>query len=218
MSVQDYKERLEYMAHFYTQNMSEDWKCKMFEQGLCHHLLKALVHLKINEFPELMEQATIVERLDESTTCFEGGEDPIRRNCPRLSDVKKEVRTCFTCNKPEHISLNCPLKKSFGGTPQKSVNGGKPQAAGRVFVMSGAEAEKSSNLILDTCSLFGRNVHVLFDSSATHSFISLLCVENLGLSMFDLGCELVVSTPTFEQVSTSLVCIGCPIEVTGHKS
>ncbi|WVZ19076.1 hypothetical protein V8G54_006398, partial [Vigna mungo] len=66
MSVQDYKERFEYLAHFYTQNMSEEWECRRFEQGLRHHLLKALVHLKINEFPELVEQATIVERLDES--------------------------------------------------------------------------------------------------------------------------------------------------------
>ncbi|XP_017420281.1 uncharacterized protein LOC108330301 [Vigna angularis] len=150
--------------------------------------------------------------------CFECGGDHIRRNCPKLSDVKKEVRTCFTCNKPGHISLHCPQKRSFGGTPQKSANDGKPQAAGRQFAMSGEEAEKSGNLILDTCSLFGRNVHVLFDSGATHSFISLLCVEILGLSMFDLGCELVVSTPTSGQVSTSSICVGCPIEVAGHKS
>ncbi|XP_047164009.1 uncharacterized protein LOC124833544, partial [Vigna umbellata] len=229
MYVQDYKERFEYLARFYTQNMSEDWKCRRFKQGLRHHLLKALVHLKINEFSELVEQATIVERLDESgrvmrnqkgsfsmgkqqkkpyerpqefrsglLKCFECGGDHLRRNCPKLNDVKKEM--------------------SFGGTPQKSTNGEKPQAASRVFAMSGAEAEKLGNLKLDTCSLFGRNVHVLFDSGATHSFISLLCVENLGLSMFDLGCELIVSTPTSGQVSTSSICVGCRIEVTAHKS
>ncbi|XP_014490298.1 uncharacterized protein LOC106753030 [Vigna radiata var. radiata] len=239
MFVQDYKERFKYLARFYTQNMSEDWKCMRFEQGLRHHLLKALVHLKINEFPELDESGRAMrnqkgnfskgkrhkkpyERPQQSRPgllkCFECGENHIRRNCPKLSNVRKEVRTCFTCNKPGHISLYCPEKKSFGGTPQKSTNGGKPQAAGRVFAMSGAEAEKSGNLILDTCSLFGRNVHVLFDSGATHSFISLFCVENLGLSMFDLGCELVASTSTSGQVSTSSVCVGCPIEVAGHKS
>ncbi|WVZ18555.1 hypothetical protein V8G54_005877 [Vigna mungo] len=84
--------------------------------------------------------------------------------------------------------------------------------------MSGAEAEKSGNLILDVCSLFGKNVLVLFDSGATHSFVSLLCVEKLGLSLFDLGCELVVSTPTSGQVSISSVCVGCPIEVAGRKT
>ncbi|XP_014503127.1 uncharacterized protein LOC106763451 [Vigna radiata var. radiata] len=210
MSVQDYKERFEYLARFYTQNMSEDLKCRRFEQGLYLARSRGKQHKKPYERPQQSRPGLL--------KCFECGGNHIRRNCPKLSDVRKEVRTCFTCNKPGHISLYCPEKKSFGGTPQKSTNGGKPQAAGRVFAMSGAEAEKSGNLILDTCSLFGRNVHVLFDSGATHSFISLFCVENLGLSMFDLGCELVVSTPTSGQVSTSSVCVGCPIEVAGHKS
>ncbi|XP_047149649.1 uncharacterized protein LOC124821762 [Vigna umbellata] len=89
---------------------------------------------------------------------------------------------------------------------------------GRVFAMSGAEVENSSNLILDTCFLFGKGVYVLFDSGATHSFVSFLCVENHGLLMFDLGCELVVSCSAFEQVLTSSICVGCPIEVAGHKS
>lgn len=66
--------------------------------------------------------------------------------------------------------------------------------------------------------MFGKNVHVLFDSGATHTFVSLICVENLGLSVFHLECELVVPSPTSEQVSTSLVCVGRLIEVSGHKS
>ncbi|XP_052735521.1 uncharacterized protein LOC128197508 [Vigna angularis] len=249
MSVQAYKERFEYFARFYTQNVSEEWKCRNFERGLRHNLPKALVLLKINHFPELVEQAKVVEGMEEKgrvmriekgsssrgkpqkkpyerpapfslgiLTCFECGGNHLRRNYPKLVDVKKEVRVCFTCNKPGHISRDCPQRKTSGGVPQKTVNVGKPQASGRVFAMSGAEAEKSGNLILDACSLFDKTVIVLFDSGATHSFISLLCVENLGLSMFDLGCELIVSTPASGQVSTSSVCVGCPIEVEGRKS
>ncbi|XP_014511440.1 uncharacterized protein LOC106770130 [Vigna radiata var. radiata] len=37
--------------------------------------------------------------------------------------------------------------------------------------------------------------------------------EELGLPMFDLGCELVVSTPTSRQVLMSLVCVRCSLEV-----
>ncbi|WVZ22654.1 hypothetical protein V8G54_001198 [Vigna mungo] len=233
----------------YFPNVSEQWKCRKFERGLHHNLLRALILLKINQFTELVEQAKVVERMEEkgrvmriqkgsfsggktmkkpyerpqpisqwTPKCFQCGGNHLRRDYPKLTDVKKEVRVCFTCNKQGHISRDCPQRKASGAEPQKTVNVGKPQASGRVFAMSGAEAEKSSNLILDVCSLFGKNVLVLFDSGATHSFISLLCVEKLGLSLSDLGCELVVSTPTSGQVSTSSVCVGCPIEVAGRKT
>jgi len=42
-------------------------------------------------------------------------------------------------------------------------------------------------------------------------------VSRLGLVVRDLGCELAVSTPTSGQVSTNLVCVGCSIEVLGHR-
>ena len=56
---------------------------------------------------------------------------------------------------------------------------------------------------------------VLFDSGASHSFISHDCVKKLGLSTRDLGCELLVSMPASRQVSTTSACIGCSIEVEG---
>jgi len=83
--------------------------------------------------------------------------------------------------------------------------------------MSGSEANKSCKLIQDTYLLCCECVNVLFDSGASHSFMSLMCSEKLGLSVNDLGCELVVSTPTSGYVSTNSVCVGCPIEVVGRK-
>ncbi|XP_027916001.1 uncharacterized protein LOC114175442 [Vigna unguiculata] len=82
--------------------------------------------------------------------------------------------------------------------------------------MTSTEATRSGNLILDHCFLFGNTVLVLFDSGASHSFISHDCVERLGLSTRDLGCELMVSTPASGQVSTNLACVGCLMEVEGR--
>jgi len=65
---------------------------------------------------------------------------------------------------------------------------------GQIFVMTSTEATRSGNLILDYCLLFGNCVLVLFDSRASHSFISHDCVKKLGLLTRDLGCELIVST------------------------
>jgi len=57
---------------------------------------------------------------------------------------------------------------------------------------------------------------VLFDSRATHSFVSNECVRRLGLTMRELRCELIVATPTFREVSTTSMCVGCPMEVAGR--
>jgi len=58
---------------------------------------------------------------------------------------------------------------------------------------------------------------VLFDFGATHSFISNACVGKLNLEKRDLGCELLVSTPSSGQVATSSVCVGCLIEVASRR-
>jgi len=57
---------------------------------------------------------------------------------------------------------------------------------------------------------------VLFDSSATHSFIYCSCVGKLKLSVSSLNKHLVVETPTSGFVLTSYVCLNCPVEISGR--
>ena len=64
MTVQAYVNRFEYLTRFYTQNITEEWRCRKFERGLRHELLRVLVPLKIKEFPLLVEQAKSVEQLE----------------------------------------------------------------------------------------------------------------------------------------------------------
>ena len=56
---------------------------------------------------------------------------------------------------------------------------------------------------------------MLYDSEATYSFVSNECVGRLGLVMRELGCELIIATPTSGEVSTFSMCVGCPMEVAG---
>jgi len=72
--------------------------------------------------------------------------------------------------------------------------------------MTNTEATRSGNLIQDHLLLFDKDMLVLFDSRATNSFVSNVCVERLGLVIRDLGCELIVSTPASGSVSTHSVC------------
>jgi len=58
---------------------------------------------------------------------------------------------------------------------------------------------------------------VLYDSGATHSFVSEYIVRELGLPVRELLYDLVVSTPASGMVKTSTLCARCLIEVEGRK-
>ncbi|XP_027915702.1 uncharacterized protein LOC114175132 [Vigna unguiculata] len=83
--------------------------------------------------------------------------------------------------------------------------------------MTGAEATGSGSLVLGHCVIVGKDCCVLYDSRATHSFVSDKCVKRLGLSMCELQCELVVSTPASGLVRTSSLCAKFLVEVEGRK-
>ncbi|XP_027941341.1 uncharacterized protein LOC114195149 [Vigna unguiculata] len=86
---------------------------------------------------------------------------------------------------------------------QPSRGGARPQVAGRVYAVTSAEAARSGNLIIGSCVIAGRSLHVL--------------VVELGLPVKELQYDLVVSTPASGLVRTSTVCARCKIEVEGHE-
>ena len=83
--------------------------------------------------------------------------------------------------------------------------------------MTRAEAAGSGNLVIGYCVIYAMRCCVLYDSGATHSFVSNACVERLGLPVRELQCELAVSTPASGLVRTSSLCARLPVEVEGRK-
>ena len=69
---------------------------------------------------------------------------------------------------------------------QQRSEGNRPQTSGRVYVMTGAEAASSSNLVIGHCMIVGKACRVLYDSRATHSFVLDACVKKLSLPMCEL--------------------------------
>ena len=53
---------------------------------------------------------------------------------------------------------------------------------------------------------------ILFDYSASHSFIAASCVEELGLEVETLEKPLYVSSPLGTRVSVQLICWNCELE------
>ncbi|XP_020219660.1 uncharacterized protein LOC109802655 [Cajanus cajan] len=64
MSVIEYTMRFENLTRFYTQAISEAWKCRKFAEGLKYDLRRAVVPMAITEFPALVEKANVVEQLE----------------------------------------------------------------------------------------------------------------------------------------------------------
>ncbi|XP_027913903.1 uncharacterized protein LOC114173613 [Vigna unguiculata] len=130
-------------------------------------------------------------------------------------------RRCKNYGKEGHFGKDCPtLARAMTHPPfqtphqhQRRDRGNRPQATGKVYAMTGAEATGLGNLVMGYCLIAGMRCCVLYDSGATHSFVLDACVKKLGLPVSELQCELVVSTPTLGLVRTSSLCARCPIEV-----
>ena len=67
---------------------------------------------------------------------------------------------------------------------QQKREGSRPQAAGRVYAMTGIKVTGSGNLVIGCCVMVGKSCCVLFDSGVTYSFVSKFCVRELGLPVY----------------------------------
>jgi len=103
-------------------------------------------------------------------------------------------RRCNNYGKEGHFGKDCPnivrvvtlLPIQTPHQHQRRDRGNKPQATGRVYAMAGAEATCLGNLVMGRCVITGESLCVLYDFGATHSFVSIACVERLGLQVREL--------------------------------
>jgi len=152
--------------------------------------------------------------------CYNCGGEHLRRDCTKPASSTgggSSTGRCYVCQQTGHFARQCPNRIQAGGAPTRRPVGDRPRAPGRVFALTTIEAKQSGNLLQFLCLLCDHEVVVLFDSGATHSFVSNECVRRLGLTMRELGCELLVATPASGEVSTTSMCVGCPMEVAGRR-
>ncbi|KAA0048216.1 ty3-gypsy retrotransposon protein [Cucumis melo var. makuwa] len=85
---------------------------------------------------------------------------------------------CFRCREPGHTADSCP-QKPMEATPHQPLTFQQR----RVFATTHQEAERASTVVTGMLPILGHYAFVLFDSGSSHSFISSMFVQHVGLEI-----------------------------------
>ncbi|XP_022553081.1 uncharacterized protein LOC111203525 [Brassica napus] len=220
-TVKDYKEEFNRLRRFSRRRMEERDLIRKFMNGLRVDLKNRCALRKYDRLAEIVE-----------TTAFQGigleEESKLARNtkpktakCNQHGHTKKDCRfppnvRCYRGYREDHTSSACPLPPQGApkaGAPQQGTRRNeqlpppkKQAVGGRAFVVGDHEGGEP---IIGSVLVGGINAHTLFDTGATHSFVSptlTKCWNFEGMFLSNAkgietaGTELMRSTGTYEDV------------------
>jgi hypothetical protein len=125
---------------------------------------------------------------------------------------------CFNCGSPSHFIKNCPQpRRSSQGQPSNANHKGKGKKQmvqvrqGRVNFTTVSELPEGAPIMTGTFTIHYQPAIILFDSGATHSFISSKFGTKLGLELNPVRGSYLIATPG-GRVASSQICRNVPIQ------
>src|ERR1041384_5906928 len=133
---------------------------------------------------------------------------------------------CFGCGQKGHYSTECPNKKNVAPRPNAPAPargnpgrnnapcGASNAAKGCLNHVQAEEAQEAAYVILGTFSVNLVPAQVLFDSGASHSFVTASFVNRSGMRSEPMRRFMSVQIPG-SRVKAFHACYGVPIDIQG---
>jgi hypothetical protein len=132
---------------------------------------------------------------------------------------------CYNCGQPGHYISDCPKPRQIKPNPQNQGAGNKPATPakkpmvqvrqGKLNFTTMSDILEGASVLTGTFSINNTPVKILFDSGATHSFISENLLGKLGLKGMQTKSAYKITTPG-GNISSHLVTFGVPLRL-GRK-
>ena len=127
---------------------------------------------------------------------------------------------CYQCGQKGHYAKSCPQKR-LSPAPRHAEQQGRtaqPRAPrqGKVNHVMAESAAESPNVVIGTSLVSSYPATVLFDTGATHSFITQSFVEHHGIRTSTLKRCKLVSSPR-GQLRSHIICPRVSVSIGGGK-
>src|SRR6266508_4563704 len=131
-----------------------------------------------------------------------------------VPQAPKIIQPCFNCGRPRHFAKECKWPRRLNPAPQLIQGQGSSQAnqkkkgthqTGRVNNMQISDATTGAPVMAGIFLTNGYPVTLLFDSGASHTFISTVCVARINLEFDHTEDEYHIKSPGGRIVTNQFV-------------
>jgi hypothetical protein len=138
---------------------------------------------------------------------------PTSQNAP--AQGSHNGRACFKCGLTGHFAWRCPTRQAvLGAKNQNKPQGQQNFMYGKVNHMTSDEAQHAQDVVLCMFLASSHPATVLFDSRASHSFITSSFIAKHNLPIANMKHTMLVSSPRGE-MRTNHICPVVSISIGG---
>ena len=127
-----------------------------------------------------------------------------KNGTPKAPNTVNDKR-CFNCGEPGHYSNKCP---------KRTTNMQQNYVWGKVNYVTAEIAQEAPDVVIDTFLANSNSATVLFDSSASHSFIAYTFIKKHGIPVCVMKKPMLVNSPGGE-MKANLICLAASLIIRG---